>query len=317
MATTSPSPSLSSAALQLLPGADASPKCADFSASINIDPGGNAIAAGIVLVIETPLPWPKPIFAHPFLEGVAGVTETSCGMSRILGAVPETPETVGRVHAWWRVEEHVHQAVLQVNSNADVHALLAELEQVTPAESRFVTQGPGPQRAVLICTQGSHDICCGTLGTRLAEEAQTALDDVRVFRVSHTGGHRFSPTAMTLPDGRMWAYLDLAQLSGILTETIDVETVAPQCRGWWGAGRGAAQMAERAVFAEVGWSVNSLNRTVADLGNGHFEVQAGPDRWRVRVVPGRDIPTISCRAEGGLPAKPGKEFAVASIEPLL
>ena len=49
------------------------------------------------------------------------------------------------------------------------------------------------------------DRCCGSLGTALAQELLADPlqlgDDVRVWRTSHTGGHRFAPTALVLPQG--------------------------------------------------------------------------------------------------------------------
>lgn len=312
-----PAPTLSVAAAQLMPDPGTSPKCADHSVALAVDPGGNAVAAAIVLTIETPLPWPKPIFAHDFLDGIKGTPQTVVGASRILGAVPENAETVGRVHAWWRTDSGVQQAVLQVNTPTEVHELVDELSRVTPDQSRFLTDQPAPQHAVLICTQGSHDICCGTEGTRLALDAQATLgEDVAIMRVSHTGGHRFSPTAMTLPDGRMWAYLTTDDLQEILAESGDAVALSPKCRGWWGAARGPAQMAERAVFAELGWSLNHQDRTVEDHGDGTFTVHVGPDRWDVAVEIGREVPTIACRALGGMPGKTGREYAVTSVRKL-
>ena len=57
--------------------------------------------------------------------------------------------------------------------------------------------------------------CC-TSSWRLAPT------DVRVWRCSHTGGHRFAPTAITLPDGRAWAYADADLIDGVIDRTADV-----------------------------------------------------------------------------------------------
>ncbi len=177
--------------------------------------------------------------------------------------------------------------------------------------------------AVLVCTQGSHDVCCGSEGTRLADElhaliaadAESLPQDLQVFRVSHTGGHRFAPTALTLPDGRMWARLDAAMVGTILKAEGDPAALAGHCRGWWGAETGSAQMAERALFAEIGWSLNAMDRTVAveerDSAQSDLcAVTTEDGRWTVEVAVGREVPTIACRQPGGLPAKPGREYKV-------
>ena len=52
---------------------------------------------------------------------------------------------------------------------------------------------------VLVCTHGTRDTCCGSLGTRLWRDLDAGGATVR--RTSHTGGHRFAPTAVTF---RWW-----------------------------------------------------------------------------------------------------------------
>lgn len=71
-------------------------------------------------------------------------------------------------------------------------------------------------------------------------------------------------------------------------------------------------MAERAVFAHRGWVPDGEARTVTEDPNqpGHFQVQAGDNAYAVVVGVKREIPSISCRALGGLPAKPGREYHV-------
>ena len=63
----SEAPVLPPEALALLPDDDASVRCAAYAESINVDPGGTAICADAVIIVETPLPWPKPVFAHELL----------------------------------------------------------------------------------------------------------------------------------------------------------------------------------------------------------------------------------------------------------
>ena len=81
---------------------------------------------------------------------------------------------------------------------------------------------------------------------------------------------------------------------------------------------GPAQMAERAVFAAVDdWTFDSEPRDVAVVGDANgsttVEVASSRGRWTVTVEVGRAMPTISCGAPGGLPAKPGTEWIVTSV----
>ncbi len=303
----------------LLPPADAAPRCAAFARGSGFDPGGSAIRADVVIVVETPLPWPKPVFGHDLLAGVPALTAAANRPLRVLAAVPLSGSPATRVVAFGAEGRFP----FRVDGPAELGTLVTALGAGdTAACEPFATPEPNAsERAVLICTQGSHDVCCGSEGTRLAVEAETSLVDVEVFRVSHTGGHRFAPTVLTVPDGRMWAYTGLDELRSILNRTARPDVLAPRCRGWWGAARGAAQVAERAVFAEMGWGFDEVDRTVEPLSSPSdpaapttFVVRSSMGVWHVAVRVGREVPTISCGAPGGLPAKPGREFEVVSIQ---
>lgn len=113
---------------------------------------------------------------------------------------------------------------------------------------------------LLVCTHGSRDRCCGQAGTVLFLEVENAvqasedLTSVRVWRTSHIGGHRFAPTALTLPDGMTWAGLDLDSTLGILRRSLAAKDAARQLRGTIGLPSGPAQIADGLAFGELGWS---------------------------------------------------------------
>jgi len=152
----------------------------------------------------------------------------------------------------------------------------------------------------------------------LANELEQRAPGLNILRVSHTGGHRFAPTAMTLPDGRMWAHLDAETTLSILELTGDPSTLSAQCRGWWGAPSGPGQVAERAVFQQVGWDLDTLPRqvTVTSSEEGWtVNLLVALKEWSVELLRGREIPTIACRSNGGLPAKATYEYTVSKISP--
>ena len=51
---------------------------------------------------------------------------------------------------------------------------------------------------------------------RLADAPSLANPDVRLWRTSHTGGHRFAPTAIALPSASLWAWADAALLAQVV-----------------------------------------------------------------------------------------------------
>ena len=294
-----------------LPSETAVLRCADFSRTHEVDPGGTALAPDVVLLVEVAPPWPKPAAKHETLRRFVKAAAASSETIRVLAAVPHDLDRP-RLLAFRRTPTGLTRAEVGIGTDpvADLRAaLLPEAGVAVPADS-------GP-RTVLICAHGSYDVCCGTRGVELADWADAALTGVEVFRVSHTGGHRFAPTAMTLPDGRMWAYLTPERLQAVLERTMEPAAAARLSRGWWGAPTGPPQAAERAVFAEEGWAVDGAPRTVgvelgAD-GRSVVEVRIGERAWTVTVEPGREIPTIACEAPGGLPAKSGREWRVTRI----
>lgn len=318
----SPPTNLDPGALALLPEPDHTPRCADHARSIHADPGGTAITADLVVVVDVPLPWPKPVFDHDHLAGLRGTGPSAGGPMRLLASVPDDPDR-RRVRTYRRRGGRAERTVHEPPDDTARRSLLEALASVEPADLPWSVHTDEPETTVLVCTQGSHDVCCGTEGTRLARElSELDRDDLTVLRVSHTGGHRFAPTAMTLPDGRMWAHLDLATLVGITGRRLPTERVASRCRGWWGATTGPAQVAERAVFAHAGWEWNDTHRTVTELTDGSgdgtttWRVAGDAGEWIVELEPGRPVPTITCRADGGLPAKPGREYTVTAVRPL-
>lgn len=50
----------------------------------------------------------------------------------------------------------------------------------------------------LICTNASHDPCCGQFGTALFEEAKTLKN---IWQTNHLGGDRFAANVVVLPQG--------------------------------------------------------------------------------------------------------------------
>jgi hypothetical protein len=61
-----------------------------------------------------------------------------------------------------------------------------------------------------VCTHGKRDVCCATSGRGYALARQAAAPDAHVRECSHLGGHRFAPTCLFLPSGRLYGRLDAA-----------------------------------------------------------------------------------------------------------
>ena len=304
----------------LLPAAGDAPRCAAHGWSIAVDPGGSALYVDEVVMIDVPLPWPKPVWA---VDGFTHIPEAVMAAGeagrrvRALAAVP-LDDGVRRIVAYERVDGFGPMVRHEWHApDVDIAVLADRLLRngLGSADSHRIDTAAG-HREVAICAQGSHDVCCGADGVRLIDELHAVRPDLSVRKVSHTGGHRYAPTGLTFPDGRMWGFVSVEEMGRIIDRDGSPADVAERCRGWMGA-EPVGQVAERAVFAVMeDWSVDDVARRVEvrETDEGwHCTVSIAEQVWIVEVDHGRAVPAIACRADGGLPAKPGKEFRVTSV----
>lgn len=187
--------------------------------------------------------------------------------------------------------------------------------------------GPPPVTDVLVCTHGSRDRCCGSDGMRVfGNLVRRDLPGVRLWRTSHTGGHRFAPTAVTLPDGRAWAWADAPLLQQIVDRTLAPELAAEHDRGCVAFEDPYAQTAESAVIGIEGWrwlglarhaDVEPVGLTVDDR---RIVTLTGTDadgtrvRYRAEVVLRRIVPVPDCGRPLDEARKSSPELEVTHLE---
>ena len=149
---------------------------------------------------------------------------------------------------------------------------------------------PG-EPALLVCTNGRRDVCCAVRGRPLAAHAARVAPG-RAWEVSHTGGHRFAPTAVLLPWGQTLARLDHRASEWVLaaseTGHLPAELLGPlHDRGRSGV-PGPSQCAESHVRAETGETrLAALWADLPEETDGGWQVivtHTDGRRWRVRVT---------------------------------
>lgn len=250
-----------------------------------LDPIGSAPPDEGFVVMSVPLPWPARI------EGAPRVAELAPLVDRLVPGgrryrLQATPAAAGAP-----VELDVHHVARGLDASpASTHVRIPHDDLSTALHvassggdlDRWHAPTSGPDEVeVLLCTHGARDGCCGSLGTRLAVR-RGGEHRVRVRRTSHLGGHRYAPTALTLPDGRYWAFLDAASLDGIVTRSGPIDIAMLSYRGCAGISP-AAQVVERAAFGDHGWAWLghrwAVDETIADDGRRHLVTlrHAGPD----------------------------------------
>ena len=240
-------------------------RCSTQARSLAADPLGTAVHARALLLVEVPLPWPADIGDLPALAEVVAAAKTLG--ARVQGLVPD-PERAAR-----------GEALLVLHTAPDGPFRRYERRAaVVPAGELVNGLGDlrdAPAADVLVCSHGARDRCCGSLGTTLHAGARPRAG-LHLRRTSHLGGHRFAPTAVVLPTGTAWAWLDDALLGAILDRRVPPAALAGHYRGSLAMPHPAAQVVEGAVFATVGWDW-------LDHGRQATVVVDDGDRWTVRL----------------------------------
>jgi hypothetical protein len=280
--------------------APAGPLCAQWAREQEVDPIGSIGSYRCFLLVEWPLPWPRDLSDVPALAPLAAQVAAAGG--RLQALVPSEGGATRAVLYDAGDGPFTRYARRETSGPAGdlvarASALLASRHEATPA--------PAAARDVLVCTHGSRDRCCGSLGTQLERRlaANGGLPGAGLWRTSHTGGHRFAPTALVFPEGTGWGFLDEATLSRVVTRSGPVGAVLPHYRGCAGLESGAVQTLERAVLAEVGWSLLDQERSGSVDGDEVRLLVRGPEgerEWTGTVEEGRTLPVPGC----GVPLDP-------------
>lgn len=297
-------------------------RCSPWTEAQGVDPIGSAPRFDALLLVEWPLPWPKDVADIPELSGAAGADP----LVRVMTALPQPGVDDGRVGVVHhrRGPGHGFTGVDHRVPRDDVPDLLARLLADAQADSGSLPSAVGAApEDVLVCGHGKRDACCGRWGTLLHVEVAARLPDQRVWRCSHTGGHRFAPTAITVPDGRAWAWADADLLAAVTRRAVPVDEVVDRDRGsvllpeW-------AQPLERELFRRHGWAWldGELLEATADV---HDDGRAATARLRWRapdgtehaaegeVVVTRDVPVLACGAPPNEATKTSRELALRSV----
>jgi hypothetical protein len=132
----------------------------------------------------------------------------------------------------------------------------------------------------LICTHEQRDPCCGVDGRALLDSC--AGPDV--FAASHLGGHRVAPTALVLPTGYAYGWLDPASAAAIRADAAAGVITTERCRGrstWSPRG----QVAELAVRETTGLCSPEALTVEDESGDTVHVATATGERWAVDVEP--------------------------------
>ncbi|MBV9660235.1 MAG: hypothetical protein JO337_03670 [Acidimicrobiales bacterium] len=298
---------------------DQAVRCSAWARAEALDPIGSVGSYEGFVLAEVPLPWPHDVGLVPELSGLAAVAAEN--RLRLQALVPKVRSDERRLilhsrpvgQGDWFDGFRRHAGIV---SGPDLAANFAALEQ--SAEE--------PGRDLLVCTHGRRDVCCGSAGTVLAQ--QLTSDEwspgLTLWRTSHTGGHRFAPTFLMLPEATGWAFADpdLARL--IAERSVPFARVAAHYRGCAGLPGPTVQAVERQVLTREGWAVLDRPRRGFETGESdqkggravRLEVgdsRGGHDAWEAVVAPGRVLPVPDCGQPLSAAKKTETEWIVSDL----
>ena len=301
-------------------------RCSAVTRAAGVDPVGTAGSYDGYLLVEWPLPWPRDIGAVEELAPLAAPL-AAAGI-RLQALVPPDGtsgerrlvlyrQPPGELFAGYERDERVVPVDRVVDGALDLVAAIGAGPPPTPTDD--VTAD------VLVCTHGQRDVCCGSMGTALAAELMADGapfgPGVRTWRTSHTGGHRFAPTAVVLPQGTVWAHLDADALRRIVGRQGPLDDLLPRYRGCAGVGPPMAQAVEREAFARHGWAWLDHHRRGRLLDDGRVRLDAvAPDgsvqAWEATVEVGRTVPVPECGRPLDEAKKSESEWRVTGVGPV-
>jgi hypothetical protein len=321
-----PGPRLPSTPMDLSPELEiAKVRCAPFHEALGVDPIGSAGAYDAFLMVEVPLPWDRDVSTNePFRSLLELVGAKALGpdgrrwrpqavvrardAEQVRVTAYEQDPTAGAPRGPYRRREWDVPA-------ADLLALCRALVEADAAELAVFDERLADVAAgvvdLYVCTHGRRDACCGHWGAELyGELADAALAGVRVRRTSHTGGHRFAPTALSFPDGYAWAHLDATLVATLLDAAADPTPLLGHCRGSSAVAGGPAQAADREAFARVGrdWLGASRRLTVVGFDRTTMTTTMHVDattaagarlELRVEVALDHHVPQTTCGVIAG------------------
>jgi hypothetical protein len=132
-----------------------------------------------------------------------------------------------------------------------------------------------------VCTHGTKDMCCATLGRPVAKALAEAVPG-RVWETTHVGGDRFAGNVLVLPAGFLYGHVS-ERTAAKLAAASDGDRVLPELlRGRTSVGM-REQVAEIAVRRVTGLHGYDDVEPVGEDGTGMVLVRAGDARMGVRL----------------------------------
>jgi hypothetical protein len=295
-------------------------RCSAWAREADLSPIGTIGSYRGYLLVETPLAWPKDITEIPGLAGVARrLPPLGIRLQALVPSSPDGDQAGPRMILHAPSAEGGGFAGYRRFETTAGESLEGSLDRLLARAGDGLCL-PSARTDLLVCTHGSRDVCCGSRGIGLAHGlAALPLRGVRHWRTSHTGGHRFAPTFLLLPQGTAWAFADVQLVQQVVGRSVPFAEVAGHYRGCAGLPSPHVQVLEREVLALVGWELLDERRsgrltgeTTRD-GGEITRLEAGSRAWEGVVRASRTLPVPDCLTPSAETTKVTTEWTASDV----
>ncbi len=237
--------------------------CADYSRQIGEDIIGSATNYQTYILVECPPPWASEAFHSKWIpENLRFLVEEVKSAKLPVSFLLIANDLSHKINHTTLLIYQKQEGLSSGYDKQEFH--LTNIEQVAGVVRKYLCgKNPGYEvknivtRDILICTHGSHDQCCARYGNPFYFHAKNTitnlhLENTRIWKSTHFGGHRFAPTAIDLPEGRYYGVLDSESFRAILTRTGDIQCLNQVYRGS-GILPPALQILEKELILYYGW----------------------------------------------------------------
>jgi hypothetical protein len=263
------------------------PGCATVARTLGETPEGTATPMRSWLLIEHPEAWARDIADRVLATALPVARQRELaelrrrhGLRPLLirrpGRRHRTPARrtvlVGSVHPGHRWLERLEITDLRE---------LADLDLAAVAHGTGGVGTPVDGAVFGVCTHGSKDMCCATLGRPVATALAEAAPG-RVWETTHVGGDRFAGNVLVLPTGFLYGHVTATSATRLAAATDDGRVLPELLRGRTSVGM-RAQVAEIAVRRVTGLHGVDDVEPLGDDPSGLVVVRAGAIRMGVRL----------------------------------
>jgi hypothetical protein len=288
---------------------------------------GSAAPASVWVVLEQPGPWGHDAIAESHLDSGLGrrlraQVGGAGGRLALVRQAKRHPDKRPRPEPFVTVASALEGAAWSLSGHLDSAESLQDMDFGALARGDRTGVGrslPGlsateaPQ--LLVCTNGRRDVCCAVFGRPVAHDAGTQRPG-QVWETSHTGGHRFSPTAVLLPWGVTLARLDSRLAVATLDEAahgrLPRDVLGPEHDRGRSSLAPPAQAAESVVrAAEAETAIEALSTTLRVESDGQWSATVShTDGRQWQCVVHRSRPSGLRAASCGRPPEPYSTYEV-------